>query len=101
MEYVGPHVDAGHYLLVYQCFLEFIGLLVGFLYGEFFNLCQLAGETFVKSSWGCLSVCLNLGPHESCHVLGDALLPTTLAKQSSSKKLLELGIVHLGGIQAL
>ena len=76
MEHVGSHIDAGNYLLVYQGFLELVRLLVGFFYGELFDLCQLAREAFVKLCWGWLSGPSSLGPHEGSHVLGQAL-PST------------------------
>ena len=44
VEHVGPHIDAGHYLLVNQCLLKLVGRLVRALHRELFDLGQLAGK---------------------------------------------------------
>ena len=94
MEHVGANIDAGNYLLVYQCFLQFVRLLVGFLNGELLDLSEFAREGFVESLLcrGCPGGGLSLRPHQSRrHVL----VETGLAHQSRPQQLLDVGIVHV------
>ena len=94
VEDVGSNIDARNYLLIYQGFLEFVRLLVGFLDGEFLDLSQFAGECFVESllCWRRSGRGLRLRPHQSRrHVLAQ----TGLTHQSRPQQLLDVGVVHV------
>ena len=94
MEDVGTNIDARNYLLIYQGFLQFVRLLVGFLDGKFLDLSQFARECFIESllGGGRSDRGLRLRSHQGRrHVLAE----TGLAHQSRPQQLLDVGVVHV------